>query len=216
MKKVFRATIIMVLLACFATNANAQSFLKKAAAAVTSAAVTETLLKINYEAVPKYTIKVVKDGTKNEDGTEKLAYYLVDQNGNIRTAEAVKKQHGELNKAVAAIIAKVGAGAAVGAIASGGGKDAAKGALIGGAVGAVSSIGDINQARELKKSLSEQKKLIASYEKNFTKEGVPVSAKVDVSKIEGIDSEPLTLDGDKLKELLAQADNSSTDDFLSE
>ena len=74
----------------------------------------------------------------------------------------------------------------------------------------------ISQARKLKKSLAAQKKLIADYEKNFTKEGKPVSAQVDVSKIKGIDAEPMVIDPAKVSELLSKADDASTDAFLSE
>lgn len=212
MKNLIPCAVALLFMLCAPANVSAQGFLKKMLNTATGVVdASKDILKINYDSIPTYTIKEIKDGTKNADGTENISYFLVDQNGNIRSAEAVKAQHQQLNKAVGAIIAKVGLGAAIGGVTKG--KD---GAVVGAATGAVASIGDISQARKLKKSLAAQKKLIADYEKNFTKEGKPVSAQVDVSKIEGIDAEPMVVDPAKVSELLSKADDASTDAFLSE
>lgn len=202
------AAIILMLGVC--PSVSAQGFLSKAKKAVESATQAANY-KINYDAVPVYTIKEVKDGTTNADGTENVAYLLVDQFGNIRTAAAVKEQQKTLNKALLMILAKVGGGAGLGALSGGG-----TGALVGGAAGALASADDIKKATQLKKTMSAQKKLLATYEKNFTVEGKTTSAKVDVTKVEGIDPEPMKIDKEKLDNLLAAKDDSSTGGFLEE
>ena len=212
MKKIIACAVPLLFMLCAPAKVSAQGFLKKMLNTSTSEVnASKSILKINYESIPTYTIKEVRYGTKNADGTENVSYFLVDQNGNIRTAEAVNAQHKQLGMAVRAILAKVGLGAAIGGVTEG-----LDGAAVGAVSGAVASIGDISQARKLKKSLAAQKKLIADYEKNFTKEGKPVSAQVDVSKIKGIDAEPMVIDPAKVSELLSKADDASTDAFLSE
>lgn len=148
--------------------------------------------KINWDKIPEYHIEIVKivdeNGTPvlNEDGTEQLRYFLVDQDGNKRSAKTVKEQNKKILASVGAVVAKVGIGAAIGALSGGKGKDAAIGAGVGAATGVVASLGDIKKAREHKKSLNKQKKLIEAYSRNFTDEGLPIDAKANLSKIKDL------------------------------
>lgn len=143
---------------------------------------------VKWDAIPTYTPQVVyvldEEGNNvlNEDGTKQYHVFLVDQNGNIRSKEAVKAQNMEIIGRVTAIIAKLTTTTAVGAKEKGVG-----GALLGAGLSVITSIGDIKMIKKQLKSLKEQKKMIESYSQNFTDEGVPVSADVDLSKVVGLD-----------------------------
>jgi gas vesicle protein len=172
--------------------------------------------------IPVYTAKKVNvtdlkgNQLKNEDGTPITRVFLVDQFGNIRSAEAVKEQHKKINKAIGRILLKVGGGAALG-VAGGllASKGKASGGVIGGVAGAAAGLAlsakDIKQAKAQKKSLKQQEELIAKYQENFTSEGTPVNASVDVSKIEGLDiREGVSMTAEALKtELQSESFNSS-------
>lgn len=153
------------------------------------------LSKIDFNNLPVYEVKeyAITDANGNPvlnaDGTAQKRYLLVDQNGNIRSAEAVKAQQDAVKKLTGAIIKKVGSGAAVGALA-GFAKGGAKGAAIGAGAGVLAglglSIGDMNNIRKVNKSLGQQKKLVEAYQKNFTEEGLPVDATADLSKVKDL------------------------------
>ncbi|NPD91814.1 hypothetical protein [Xylanibacter muris] len=146
--------------------------------------------KIKWEDIPVYTAKkvMVVDGSGkpvlNEDGTEQYHVFLFDQFGNKRSKEAVAAQQKKLNKAIGLIIAKVGGGALLGGLI---GKGDVKSIATGAGAGLLLSAEDIEMAYKQKKSLKQQKKLLESYSVNFTDEGKPVDAKVDLSKIDGLD-----------------------------
>lgn len=197
MRKIFLFSAIVC--ACFigTNNANAQGFLNKVKKATdkvaqTTAAVTGSddsgsSSSINWSEIPIYTAQeyVVVDENNNpvlnEDGTQVIRVFLVDQNGNKRSAETVKAQQNALYSAAGKIIAKVGIGAGKGALSGGG-----KGAIAGAASGAIASAGDIKTIKDQKKSLDNQKKLLKAYQQNFTEEGVPVDATADLSKVKDL------------------------------
>lgn len=208
--KIFFA-VSLVLLIC--TEVHAQSLVKKSTStAINLAAVTSAVSssepaptdngtnnsKINWDKIPEYHVEIVKivdeNGTPilNEDGTEQIRYFLVDQDGNKRSAKAVKDQNTKMLAAIGAIAGKVGIGALAGALSGGKGKNKAIGAGIGAAAGLLASTGEINRARKHMKSLKKQKKLIEAYSNNFTAEGLPIDAQANLSKIKD-----LNLDSDK-------------------
>ena len=91
------------------------------------------------------------------------------------------------------------------------------GALIGGAVGAAAGLAlsakDIKEAKAQKKSLKQQEELIAKYQENFTSEGTPINASVDVAKIEGLEiSEGVSMTAESLKNELSSESFNSSDD----
>lgn len=216
---------VLALTLIFTTNStvNAQGLLgklKKGADKVTETAAEVTgngieTKKINWDKIPVFhaeeTVIVDAKGNPvlNQDGTQQVRVFLVDQNGNKRSAESVKAQIKAINKSIGMILAKVGGGAAVGALAGGG-----KGAAAGAAAGALASIDDIKNATAQKKSLNQQKKLLATYEKNFTAEGVPVNAHVDVSNLANLDLKPETKKSATAEQVMQELANAdfNTDD----
>lgn len=231
MKTLFiKFVAIVFVLFLTSISVSAQGFLKKLSKStvkVTSDAGgtdTATVKPLKWDKIPVYHAEkravTNADGTpvKNEDGTPMVRVLLVDQFNNVRSAEAVKEQQKKLNKAIGNILLKVGGGAALGA--AGGllaGKGNASSALIGGAAGAVTGLAlsakDIKAAVAQKKSLKQQEELIAKYQENFTSEGTPVNASVDVTKIEGLEiSEGVSMTAESLKtELSSESFNSSDD-----
>lgn len=239
----FKCLAICALMAVCSNQVSAQGFLKKlskAADKVSSTAdkVTSTVSQVTGESsdtaaavkplkwdnIPVYHVEkrvlTFEDGTpkKNSDGSPMVRVLLVDQFNNIRSAEAVKEQHKKLNKAITNILLKVGGGASLG-VAGGllASKGKASGALVGGAAGAVAglalSANDIKAAKAQKKSLKEQEELIAKYQENFTSEGTPVNASVDVSKIDGLEiTEGVSMTAESLKTVMASESFNSSDD----
>ena len=144
-----------------------------------------------------------------EDGTQDYRVLLVDQFGNKRSAQSVKAQIDIINQRVLAILAKVGLGAGIGALQNG-----LSGAAVGAGMGALASIDDISMAKKQKKSLKQQKILLAEYQKNFTEEGKPINAKVDPTKLEGLDlkeDNALSMTASDIKKELESEDFNSTD-----
>lgn len=176
-----------------------------------------------YHAAKVYQTDESGNRLKNSDGTDIYKVLLVDQYGNIRSAEAVEAQHNRIKKQINAIWAKIGTGAASGAVSgllSGKGlKGAAVGAGAGVAVGLMASIGNISNVKKERKNVKEQEKLIAAYQENFTDDGDLKNASVDPDKIEdlGLKSDnDLTMTAEKVKSELASesfknADNSILD-----
>ncbi len=204
MKKLFAIFAVIGMTICAGNQASAQGFLnklKKGAEKATSAVKSVTdatgvtqneatdtaTVQVDWSNIPVYTAQQVNvvdsvgNPVLNEDGTPQIRVFLVDQNGNKRSAEAVKAQNKALLKAAGMVLAKVGGGALIGGLAKGG-----TGAAIGAATGALASIGDINTIRKQKKSLDQQKKLLKAYSQNFTDEGVPVDAAADLSKVKDL------------------------------
>jgi len=231
MKRMIVKMLAIVAIVCLnCPQVSAQGFLKKlknivaADSTKSEDADTAAVKPLKWDKIPVYhaekRVVTNADGTpmKNEDGTPMVRVLLVDQFNNVRSAEAVKEQQKKINKAVGNILLKVGGGAAVG-VAGGllAGKGKAKGALIGGAVGAAAGLAlsakDIKAAKEQKKSLKEQEALIAKYQENFTAEGTPVNATVDVDKIEGLDiSDGVSMTAESLKKELSSESFNSSDD----
>lgn len=226
MKNIIAKSVLsLALIFTVNASADAQGFLDKLKKVTDKVAETSKKIagneattsspKINWQNVPVYhaeeTVIVDAQGNPvlNQDGTRQVRVFLVDQNGNKRSAESVKAQIKAINSSIALILAKVGGGTAIGALAGGG-----KGAAAGAAVGALASIDDIKNARAQKKSLNQQKKLLAAYEKNFTAEGVPVNAKVDVSNLADLDLKPETTKSataEQVMQELANADFNTSD-----
>lgn len=224
----FATIFTVVIIVC--SPVSAQGFLKKLVKSTeqtNSDSVsndTSVVKPLKWDKIPVYhaekRVVTNPNGTplKNEDGTPMVRVLLVDQFNNVRSAEAVKAQHKKLNKAIGNILLKVGGGAALG-VAGGllAGKGKAKGALIGGAVGAAAGLAlsakDIKEAKAQKKSLKQQEELIAKYQENFTSEGTPINASVDVAKIEGLEiSEGVSMTAESLKNELSSESFNSSDD----
>lgn len=224
-----KAVTLAGMLFVFNQGANAQ-FLKKLGKSVEKAAKTvektadgleaNNLTKtdsvaIAWDKVPVFSAQRINMVDANgkpvllEDGTQDYRVLLVDQFGNKRSPESVKAQIKSINERIVAILAKVGLGAGLGALQNG-----ASGAAIGAATGAVASIDDITMAKKQKKSLNQQKKLLEVYQKNFTEEGKPINAKVDVKKLAGLDlkeDNTLSMTATDIKKELDNENFNSTD-----
>jgi hypothetical protein len=232
MKKTVLFMMTIGFLLTFGTpNVQAQGFFKKIKKSLSSKSsesesdslANDSVVKpLKWDKVPVYSAKKVtltnEDGTPmlNEDGTPVTRVFLVDQFGNKRSFEAVQEQHKKINQAITRIILKVGGGAAVGALtglAAGKGTGAAIGAAAGAAGGLALSAKDIKEAKAQKKSLKQQEELIAKYQANFTNEGTPINASVDVAQIEGLDiSEGVSMTAEALKSELSSESFNSSDD----
>ena len=172
-------------------------------------------VSIAWDKIPVFSAKRVNMTDENgnpvllEDGTQDYRVLLVDQFGNKRSAQSVKAQIDIINQRVLAILAKVGLGAGIGALQNG-----LSGAAVGAGMGALASIDDISMAKKQKKSLKQQKILLAEYQKNFTEEGKPINAKVDPTKLEGLDlkeDNALSMTAADIKKELESEDFNSTD-----
>ena len=179
-----------------------------------TAAASDTV-SIAWDKIPVFSAKRVNMTDENgnpvllEDGTQDYRVLLVDQFGNKRSAQSVKAQIDIINQRVLAILAKVGLGAGIGALQNG-----LSGAAVGAGMGALASIDDISLAKKQKKSLKQQKILLAEYQKNFTEEGKPINAKVDPTKLEGLDlkeDNALSMTAADIKKELESEDFNSTD-----
>lgn len=180
MKKSFVLRIALVAIAfVFSVNASA-GVLDGVLKPLLEQFVDDGKSTIKWAEVPVYTAqKVVETDAEgkavlNEDGTESYRVFLVDQNGNKRSKEAVDAQVKEINNAVLRITAKVGVPLLIGILS--GKKDVA---IIGTLTGGLLSIGDIVSAYKLKMSLSKQKKLLKTYSQSFNEEGKPIDATVN-------------------------------------
>lgn len=188
--------------------------------------------KVNFDSIPYYTVQTIYitdengEALLNSDGTHQYRVLLIDQFGRYRSQESVKKQHKAINKAIGNIIGKVGIGtllgAAVGYFAT---KDKSEktedkvigtvaGAAAGAAVGLAYSEDDRKQAKKHRESLKEQEQLLKAYQKNFTSEGRPVKASVDLSNVKGLDftkNEPLSMSAEEVKKEIESEDFNSAD-----
>lgn len=206
------------------STANALDEVSKAADATPSTASSLTdggtaaasdSVSIAWDKIPVFSAKRVNMTDENgnpvllEDGTQDYRVLLVDQFGYKRSAQSVKAQIDIINQRVLAILAKVGLGAGIGALQNG-----LSGAAVGAGMGALASIDDISMAKKQKKSLKQQKILLAEYQKNFTEEGKPINAKVDPTKLEGLDlkeDNALSMTAADIKKELESEDFNSTD-----
>lgn len=206
------------------STANALDEVSKAADATPSTASSLTdsgtaaasdSVSIAWDKIPVFSAKRVNMTDENgnpvllEDGTQDYRVLLVDQFGNKRSAQSVKAQIDIINQRVLAILAKVGLDAGIGALQNG-----LSGAAVGAGMGALASIDDISMAKKQKKSLKQQKILLAEYQKNFTEEGKPINAKVDPTKLEGLDlkeDNALSMTAADIKKELESEDFNSTD-----
>lgn len=221
MKKQMYLKSVLTLVLMFVTmgEVSAQGFLGKLLKSVDLEGVVNT---IKWEDVPTYTAQKFYEtddaGNQltNADGTPVYRVFLVDQNGNKRSKEAVEAQSKQINNALLRITAKVGTSALIGYL-TGKSDAAAIGALTGGLL----SVGDIITAYRLKASQKKQKKLLEQYQTAFTDEGTPVDAAVDLSKLSGLglkDDNVLSLTSSDIKKELESDTYSQTtvkalDDF---
>ena len=188
--------------------------------------------KINFDSIPYFEAQTIYltdengEALLNSDGTRQYRVLLIDQFGRYRSQESVKKQHKAINKAIGNIIGKVGIGTLLGAAA---GYFATKdksektedkvigtvaGAAAGAAVGLAYSEDDRKQAKKHRESLKEQEQLLKAYQKNFTSEGRPVKASVDLSNVKGLDftkNEPLSMSAEEVKKEIESEDFNSAD-----
>ena len=239
MKNLFIKSMVVCAMMMSVNQVSAQGFLKKLTKNLskTTSTASDTSTNASSEASDTASVKPLKwdqipvyhaekrpvtsaNGTvlTNEDGTPMYRVLLVDQFGNIRSAEAVKEQNKKINKAVGNILLKVGGGAAVGVA---GGLLASKGnaavAIAGGAAGAAAGLAlsakDIKAAKAQKKSLKQQEELLAKYQENFTSEGTPINASVDVTKIEGLEiTEGVSMTAESLKNTMESETFNSSDE----
>ncbi len=125
------------------------------------------------------------DTIRNEDGTYRYTYRVLDKDGKVCDPNAAKKYLTAAMKSGGKIVAKVGTGAAVGAAAGilGGGskKDKWVSAGVGAAVGLVASADDIKELKTQLKARREYLRVIAGYQQTFTDEGLPVDADADLT-----------------------------------
>lgn len=156
----------------------------------------------------------------NEDGTTRYTYLVTDNEGKVCDATVAKNMVNSRLKAYGNILAKVGTGALAGAakgLLSGKKKDAIIGGVVGGAAGLALSANDIKTIKGLNKSLKELKNTLEVYQTNFTEEGLPKDASIDLSNVEGIDftkCEELTKSAADVKaELEASVANVPTSDM---
>ena len=159
-----------------------------------------------------YLVDDAGNNLLNEDGTQQYNVYLIDQNGNRRSKEAVQAQNRTILLRCTAMLAKLTATTAVGAKKGGVG-----GGLLGASTGLLGSAGDIKMIKKQIESLKEQKKLIEFYSQNFTDEGAPKDANIDITKETGIefnDSNSVSQTTAQIKEELAsESFNSTSDDW---
>jgi hypothetical protein len=231
---VFRLMAIIAFSVLTSNQVSAQGFLKKLKKTAESVVSTDStksegtdtaeVKPLKWDKIPVYHAekRVVTDAAgqplKNDDGSPMVRVLLVDQNNNVRSAEAVNEQHKKINKAITRILLKVGAGAAVG-VAGGllASKGKASGGIIGGVAGAAAGLAlsakDIKAAKAQKKSLKEQEELIAKYQENFTSEGTPINASVNVDKIDGLEiNEGVSMTAEALKKEVSSESFNSSDD----
>lgn len=232
---------VLVLALSLCNGAMAQSFLKKLSKAAekvsSTVAATETtetpenndsidvkaLLneKITFTVKKIYETNAAGDTLRNEDGTAKIRYHIIDSNGNVCSANKAKEIVNARTKEVTKILGNVGKGALTGAATAflGGGnkKDAMKGAAAGALAGLALSGDEIEQIKNLNKELKEYKKTIEAYEKTFNEEGEMRDASVDLSNVDGIDFENVEAMSktteDIMKGLDDESDAGSLDDI---
>ena len=221
MKRSIILSVIVLVLASFSMTSFAQT---------DTAQVANDSAKVDLNKVPVYHAeKIVKldeagNQMKNDDGTLQYRVFLVDQFGNIRSAEAVKKQQAKVRKLVATVVGKVGLGALAGVglkLASNAiekKKQKAEDLVVAGVAGAATGLAwgssDIAKAKELKKSLKAQEKLVKEYQKSFTDEGEPRSAEVNMDNVAGIEivDNNVSKSAEEVKSILDSGDFSEPDD----
>lgn len=168
---------------------------------------------LKWDAIPKYTAQKVIDTDDNgqpllnADGTQKYHVFLVDQFGNRRSKEAVEAQQTKLYEALKTFLANE----VTGATSAGGGKTVAE--KLGN--GFLKSKGEVKMALKQQKSLNQQKKLLEAYSKTFTDEGTPIDAKVDLSRVDGLDlkdDNTLSMTASDIKKELESGSFNTTDD----
>lgn len=247
MKTLFlKLAFMAIAILCFNTGVYAQGFLNKlkdAAKKVESVTGVATNSTDNKEAstdttsvsskeflenVPNYSVKKVIETDslgnqlKNEDGTVKYSFLLIDKDGKVCEKNAAKKHLNNALKSGGAILAKVGVGAGVGAMGAllGGGskKEALIGAGVGAAAGLLASADDIKEVRKQVKLMKECKKVLEAYEKTFTDEGTPIDASVDLTNVDGInfaECEEITKSSEDIKKefMASKTEGESLDDL---
>lgn len=211
---VFKCIAAAIILSFCTTDVMAQGFLKKLKKSVenVSSAVgldsqkeasAEDLAADSISAekllndVPAFTVNPVVeissetgDTLRNEDGTVKMRYLVIDKNNHVCDADVAKRMVNARLNSYATILAKVGGGALLGgatAFLTGNKKDALKGAAIGAAAGLALSANNIKKIKELNKTLKAYKKTIEVYQDTFTEEGTPKDANINLADVEGID-----------------------------
>ncbi|WP_455667382.1 hypothetical protein [Phocaeicola sp.] len=211
---VFKCIAVAMVLSFCTTGVMAQGFLKKLKKSVENVSSTVGLGSkddtssenaaadsISAEKllndVPAFTVHPVVeissengDTLRNEDGTVKMRYLVIDKDNKACDADVAKRMVNARLKSYGTILAKVGGGAVLGsatALLTGNKKDALKGAAIGAAAGLALSANNIKKIKELNKTLKEYKKTIEVYQDTFTVEGTPKDANVDLADVNGID-----------------------------
>ena len=248
MKQIVKSVFVTVLLSFCVTNVSAQKFLKKLSKALVKtekvekndqkdqkqetseeADTTKAMKPEDFLAAsPSFSVKKVfeldekGDTLKNEDGTCKYKFLLIDKEGKVTDRQTARKHLYAARKAGAIILAKVGASAAAGGVV---GKKVGgtKGALIGAGIGAVAGLAgsgkDIKKVKAEMAIYKDYKKLIDTYEKTFSEEGQPLQADVDLSDVDGINfndcetiSKPSSLVAQEIKDSQKEGENMTLDE----
>lgn len=241
--KFVKLFFIVLVFSFFNSEAYAQGFLKKlkdvtkkvesatgiATDSQESSSDTTTVSSKDFlNNIPNYTVKKVIETDssgnqiKNEDGTIKYSFLLIDKDGKVCEKNTAKKHLNNAIKSGATILAKVGAGAGIGAMTSllkgGSKKDALISAGAGAAFGLIASADDIKEVKEQVKLMKECKKVLEAYEKTFTDEGTPIDASVDLTNVDGInfaECEEITKSSEDIKKefMASKTEGESLDDL---
>lgn len=149
---------------------------------------------------------------QNEDGTERVRYLLIDQDGKVCDATTAQKLISKRLKEYGKILGKTAGAAALGAasgfLSGGGTKGIIEGAAAGTVAGLAMSIDDMKNIRSLNKSIKNYKNTIAAYQKTFTDEGALIDAAVDLSNVDGINFsnvESTTMPSSQIEKELAES-----------
>lgn len=204
MKHLVKGMILAIALSFGCSNIMAQGFLKKLSKATENivselesatgndeqdsdsidvkALINE---EISFNVKKVYELTENGDTIKNDDGTAKFSYHIIDNNGKVCSPKYAKEVVNRRLKEVGKVLAKVGGGAVAGAgaslLAGGNKKDALKAGGIGAAAGLIASKDEIKQIRILSKQLKEYNNRIEEYEQTFNEEGQPKDAAADLS-----------------------------------
>ena len=201
--KTFTKAMMLLLTFSLSNNAMAQSFLKKLSKATQEETDTVTstessnktnsngsidvkaLLdeKISFTAMKVYvTDEATGDTVKNEDGTYKISYRIIDAKGNVCSPTKAKEIVDNRTKEVTKIL-KYFVTDHTPAL------NALKEVYITPFTDLMLSLStdEIKEIGKLNKELQAYKKTISAYEKTFNEEGEIIDATVDLSDIDGID-----------------------------
>lgn len=229
-KTTIMASVMMLTMVGVPTEVSAQKFLNKIKAGAKSltggskeSSETDTAQAtrtIDWSKAPVYKAKRVErldakgKVMLNADGTPILEVRLFDQFGNMASEETVKAQHAAIKKSGNTVLKNVGITTALGVLDGLKNGTLLTSSIIGTVSGVAVSAGDLKTIYEQKKSLKQQEKELAAYSKNFTSEGTPKNAQIDLTNVDGIDytkEEPVKIKDSDYKKIINSEAFNSTD-----